>query len=244
MKTLPKEYKLLKEIGNSLNEFLKSPDTAVEIRSTELYEIASKNSYLKTEFPDNKTFNQFLRQQHQNGIMSSFLSYRVDTTNKNLYQWHFRAQREDREYDPINNETVEGTYNFYKNSKTNIASDGTKLNSEQEVFIYEHLNKCSHLLIKIEYPITKYGETKFVDFIIQNKQTRKVFYWEHFGMTNKEIYKSKMADKIEWYKNNGFKNIEDGGNLIYTYYSTDNRLKKDINKYLEIIKATDKVKRH
>lgn len=98
MKTLSKEYKLLKEIGNSLNDFLKSPDTAIEIRSTELYEIVSKNSYLKTEFSDNKIFNQFLRKQHQNGIMSSFLSYRVDTTNKNYYQWYFRVKRENREY--------------------------------------------------------------------------------------------------------------------------------------------------
>ncbi len=241
MKTLPKVYKLLKEIGNSLNGFLKSPDTPIEIRSTELYEIVSKNPYLKTEFPDNKVFNQFLRKQHQNGIMSSFVSYRVDTTNKYFYQWYFRAKQENLEYSTINNETLEGTYNYYKNSKTNIASDGTKLNSEQEVFIYEQLKKCSHLLIKIEFPITKYGETKYVDFIIQNKQTRKEFYWEHFGMTNNEIYKSKITDKIEWYRNNGFKTIEDGGNLIYTYYSTDNRLKKDVDKYLEIIKAVNKV---
>jgi hypothetical protein len=50
-----------------------------------------------------------------------------------------------------------------------------------------------------------------------------------------------MTDKIEWYRNNGFRNIEDGGNLIYTYYSTDNRLKKDVDKYLEKIKATNNV---
>ncbi len=74
MKTLPKEYKLLKEIGKSLEYFLKSPDTPCEIRSTELYDVVSKNSYLKSEFPTGKIFNQFLRIQHQNGIMSSFLS--------------------------------------------------------------------------------------------------------------------------------------------------------------------------
>ena len=173
--------------------------------------------------------------------MSSFLYYRVDTTNRNFYQWHFRRKHVSHERETINNDAIEGTYNYYKNSKTNIASDGTKLNSEQEVFIYERLKKCSHLLIKIEYPITKYGETKYVDFIIQNKLNRKEFYWEHFGMTNNEQYKAKMTDKIEWYRNNGFRNIEDGGNLIYTYYSTDNRLKKDVDKYLEKIKATNNV---
>jgi hypothetical protein len=241
MKTLPKEYKLLKEIGKSLEDFFKSPDTLCEIRSTELYDIVSKNSYLKSEFPTGKIFNQFLRIQHQNGIMSSFLSYHVDTTNRNFYQWHFRRKHVSHARESINNETIEGTYNYYKNSKTNIATDGTKLNSKQEVFIYEQLKKCSHLLIKLEYPITKYGETKYVDFIIQNKLNRKEFYWEHFGMTNNEHYKTKMTDKIEWYRNNGFRNIEDGGNLIYTYYSTDNRLKKDVDKYLEKIKATNNV---
>jgi len=241
MKTLPKEYKLLKEIGKSLDNFLKSPDTPVEIRSTELYEIVSKNSNLKTEFPSGKIFNQFLRKHHQNEIMSSFLSYRVDTTSKNFYQWHFRMKDINHESETINNETVEGTYNYYKNSKTNIASDGTRLNSKQEVFIYEQLKKCSHLLIKTEYPVTKYGETKYVDFIIQNKLNTKKFYWEHFGMTNNERYKSKMVDKIEWYSKNGFKIIESGGNLIYTYYSSNNRLKKDVDKYIEKIKATKNV---
>ena len=146
MKTLPKEYKLLKEIGNSLNDFLKSPDTPVEIRSTELYQIISKNSFLKVEFPKGKYFNQFLRKQHQIGILRSFLSYRVDTSNKDFYQWYFRRKEVQSRGKAVNNETLEGTYNYYKNSKTKITSDGVKLNSEQEVYIYHQLKKWSHLL--------------------------------------------------------------------------------------------------
>ncbi len=57
-------------------------------------------------------------------------------------------------------------------------------------------------------------------------------------MTNNEVYKSKMADKIEWYKQNGFKTIENGGNLIFTYYSNANNLEKDTKKYIEIITKT------
>lgn len=240
MKTLPKEYKLLKEIGNSINEYLKSPDTPVEIRSNELYDLISKNHSLKSEFQTGRHFNQFLREQHKNGIMHSFLSYRVDTSNNNFYQWYFRKKQDQSKDEVVNNETLEGTFNYYKDSKINIASDGIKLNSQQEVFIYDQLKKCSHLLIKIEYPVTKFGETKYVDFMIKNKLNQKEYLWEHFGMTNNENYKSKMTDKIEWYRNNGFKSIENGGEIIYTYYSNDNRLKKDVDKYIEIIKAVNK----
>ncbi len=237
METLPKNYTLLMEIERVLSEFLKSSGTPVEIRSTELYEVISKNSLLKSEFPANKGFNQFLREQHDNGIMPSFISYRVDTTNKRFYQWHFRRKPSVAKPNPINNETIEGTFNYYRNSKTNIAADGIKLNSNQEVFIYERLKKCSHLLIKIEYPVSVCGETKFVDFIIQNLLNRREFLWEHFGMTNSEHYKSKMTEKIEWYKNNGFELIENGGNLIYTYYSNDHEFQKDVDRHIDHITA-------
>jgi hypothetical protein len=238
MEPLPKKYKLLKEIGRSLNEYLSSPNTPVEIRSTELYDVASKIPLIKSEFPTNRFFNQFLRKQHQDNILSTFLSYRVDTMDKDFYQWHFRKKPDSNDEAPINNETLEGTYNYYKNSKTTEASDGTKLNSKQEVLIYEELKRHSHLLIKIEYPITRHGETKFVDFIVQNRMSQREFLWEHFGMTNNDSYKLMMIDKIEWYKNNGFRTIEEGGNLICTYYSNDNNLQKDILKTLKIITST------
>jgi len=92
MKSLPKEYKLLREIGRSLNDFLSSANTPVEIRSTELYEVVSRIPMIKSEFPTNRLFNQFLRKQHQEGRLSSYVVYRVDTTNKDFYQWHFRKK--------------------------------------------------------------------------------------------------------------------------------------------------------
>lgn len=236
MKALPKKYKLLKEISNLLNEYLNSANTSLEIRSNELYEIASKVQYIKSEFPSNKSFNQFLRKQHQEGTLSSFLTYRVDTFNNDFYQWYFRKKSEKKENVSLNNTTtLQGTFNYYKNSKNIFASDGTKLNSSHEIIIYEELKKHSNLLIKIEHPVTKFGETKFADFIIKNTKSNKEFIWEHFGMTNNEIYKTKMADKIEWYKKNGFINVEEGGFLIYTYYNSDHKLKKDIVKYINII---------
>lgn len=235
MKSLPEEYKLLKEIQFYLNKYLNSNDSRVEIRSTELYEIIVKNPSLKSKFPTNRLFNQYLRKHHQNGILKTFLNYRVDDTNKNFYQWYFRAKIITQKSDPIDTNINQGTYNYYKTSKNIVASDGTILNSDQEVYIYEELIKNSYLRIDIEYPLTKNGETKYVDFTIKNKLTQKTYYWEHFGMTNNEKYKSEMADKIIWYKKNGFNIVENGGDFIFTYYSNENNLRKDIRKYIEII---------
>lgn len=235
MKELPKEYKLLKEIGNCIEKFLNSPNTPIEIRSTELYDIVSKIAVFKTEFPTGKAFNQFLRKYHDNGIMHSFLSYRVDTSDYRFYQWHFRRKSALKPTTQTDNETYEGTFNYYEHSKTNLANDETKLNSEQEVFIYHELKKCSHLIIKIEYPVTHFGETKFADFQVENKHTGKKFIWEHFGMTNSDGYKSKMVEKLEWYKNNGYKTIKEGGNLIYTFYSNHNNFKKDVDNSIKKI---------
>lgn len=44
-----------------------------------------------------------------------------------------------------------------------------------------------------------------------------------------------MTEKIEWYRNNGFKTVENKGNVIYTNYSSENKFKKDIKKFIEII---------
>lgn len=237
MKKLPYDFKILKEISNVLNSFLSSPDTPVEIRSSELYDVIKKNGFLKSEFQTGRDFNQFLRIQHKLGNLKVFINYRVDTSNYNFFQWHFRKNNKAKKEDVVNNITYEGTYNYYKNSKSIIANDGTKLNSNQEVYIYEELKKHSNLIIKIEYPVSKFGETKFCDFKIKNTLNGKEYLWEHFGMTNNEKYKTLMVDKLEWYKKNGFKTVENGGCMIYTYYFTENRLEKDVLKFISIINS-------
>lgn len=238
MKNLPEEYKLLKEIQSKLNKYLDSRNTQLEIRSNELYDVIKKNITLKGKFPTNRIFNQFLRKHHQKGVMKTFINYRVDDSNNNFYQWYFGTKHKTEKSAAKNTTVNQGTFNYYKTSKNIFASDGTKLNSKHEVHIYEKLIEKSHIRIDIEYPLIRNEETKFVDFTIKNKLTQKTYYWEHFGMTNSEEYKSKMADKIEWYKENGFKTIENGGDLILTYYSNDNNLEKDTKKYIEIITKT------
>ena len=52
------------------------------------------------------------------------------------------------------------------------------------------------------------------DFTILNKRTRKVYYWEHFGMMDDPVYCGKAILKLESYEKN---HIFQGENLIITY---------------------------
>lgn len=108
-------------------------------------------------------------------------------------------------------------------------------NSDQEKEIYEKLLTCNYLTVKYEFPVNRDGELKYPDFTIVNRINRKTYYWEHFGMTHASSYLDSMTQKIEWYKINGFRTVEEGGNLIFTIYSDLKKLQRDIDKYIEII---------
>ncbi len=59
------------------------------------------------------------------------------------------------------------------------------------------------------------------DFFILNPRTRKVFYWEHFGLMSKQDYLEDALYKIEGYAKYG---VIQGDNLIVTYESVDHQL--------------------
>ncbi|MCY1661034.1 hypothetical protein [Chryseobacterium sp. SL1] len=236
MQSLPNEIKILKLIKRRLDILMANGETAVEIRSNELYDSVKKDPVLNSYFKDGKMFNQFLREYHNNGIMKQIIpNYNVDTFNKNFYKWYFSKELSTKNKSGKLVETKKSDLNYYKSNLNIIAEDGTKLRSLQERKIYENLIRCNYLTIVYDAQIQGSYEQKYADFKIVNRLTQKTFYWEHFGMTNSEKYLEAMTEKIEWYINNGFKTIENRGNIIYTYFSTENKFEKDIEKYLEII---------
>lgn len=236
MKSLPEEIKILKLIKARLDILMANGETAVEIRSNELYDSVKKDPVLNTYFKDGKIFNQFLRQYHNNGIMKQIIpNYNVDTFNKNFYKWYFSTELKSKNESGKLVETKKSDLAYYKSSLYIIAEDGTKLRSLQEKNIYENLVTCNYLTIFYDAQIQGSYERKYADFKIVNRLTQKTFYWEHFGMTHSEKYLESMTEKIEWYRNNGFKTVENKGNVIYTYYSTENKFEKDIKKFIEII---------
>ncbi|HWV72343.1 MAG TPA: hypothetical protein VN040_11530 [Pseudosphingobacterium sp.] len=95
MKNLPSEIKALKRIKERLDHLMSEHGTPIEIRSNTLYDSVVREGELKTLFPDQKAFNEFLRQQHNNGILKQIIpNYRVDTSDYRFYQWYFHREPE------------------------------------------------------------------------------------------------------------------------------------------------------
>ncbi len=240
MNSLPTEIKTLRKLGVVLDKLMSDSGTTVEVRANEFYHHVIKHPELKSEFPTSTEFSRFLRVQHDQGIMKQFIDYRVDTFNKQKYQWFFRRTTSSLA-SKSSAETLKSNYNYYKQSKTVKCSNGEFVNSNQEKLIYETLLDCNEFTVRHDHPLTHEQETKYVDFFIMNKLLNTVFYWEHFGMTNDETYKDLIPDKLDWYRMNGYKTIEEGGSLITTYYSTDNELIKNIHSLINMMKkATNK----
>ncbi len=111
---------------------------------------------------------------------------------------------------------------------------GENVRSKSELIIANLLNRHK-IPYFYELPLQfKSGVVLYPDFTILNSVSRKVFYWEHFGMTDDFNYTSKMASKLYLYEHNG---ITPGENLIMTFESKDCPLdigivRKKIKEYL------------
>jgi hypothetical protein len=229
MLPLPDDIKHLRVIKRQLDTLMSDRYTSVEVRSNELYEYVIKDNTMNQVFPSQREFNQFLRKMHQDGSLKSIMpNYRVDTYNKNFYQWYFR--RDVSRSDSIGqSEGIISNFKYKEESKKYKASNGELLRSKQELLIYEALLKCDFLQIFYDRPITEFGERKVVDFLIRNKHTGLSFIWEHFGMTNDEQYISSIKEKQDWFRDNGYCSINERGNLIYTYYISEKALNRKIS---------------
>lgn len=240
MKKLPEDIKVLKRIGERLDSLMKDAYTSVEIRSNELYEYAIKDKYLSSKFYNQREFNQFLRKQHDKGYLKQIIpNCRVDDTNREFFQWHFRKKSQPKKENKVKS-GINGNYIHFRSNLNIQTSDNTFVRSEQEKMIYESLIKHEELNIVYDYPLVYKGKRKNVDFFIENLKDNTEYYWEHLGMTNDEGYLSKIPKTINWYQNAGFKNIEEeNGNLIFTYYKNLNIFQREIDKYISKILNTN-----
>ena len=210
--------------------------TALEIRSNELYEFAKRDPVIDSYFKNGTQFNQFLRENHNNGYMKQIIpNYNVDTLNPNFYRWFFTRENKKENTSRSLVEIKQSSLKYYKYGLTINTIENIDVRSSHEKQILENLACCDYLTIEYDAIIRSNDDKKFVDFKIKNRLTQKIFYWEHFGVTNSDRYLNEMAEKINWYKNNGFKTVELGGNLIYTYYTDNNQFLKDMEKYISLI---------
>ena len=102
---------------------------------------------------------------------------------------------------------------------------GESVRSKSEVIIADTLNHYN-IPYKYEFPLCL-GENyyRFPDFTMLNTGKRKVYYWEHLGMMNREEYAMNNVDKIAEYIRH---DIYPGENLILTYDGRGGNIPTDI----------------
>ena len=104
-----------------------------------------------------------------------------------------------------------------------------KVRSKSEAMIYNKLLE-SGLPFVYEKPININGEIRYPDFTILDPNTRKIYFYEHFGMLDKPDYINDFTYKMNLYTRNG---ILLNHNFIMTYET--NNIPFDIKQVDEII---------
>lgn len=219
-----------------LDQLMNDPGTGVEIRLNELYDHARRVPQIAAAFPTPKSFSQFLRAEHNNLRMKAVIpNYTVDTFIHSHYEWKFH--REVIVSIAAGEAEALMSNDRYRDHKKNIlTASGELVRSHQERFIHDALNRVSHFRFRYEFPLHAFGSNKNVEFHIQNVKTGKEYFWEHFGMTNSEYYKDGVVKKLEWYKDAGFKPLEEGGAVIFTYYRNEHDFHRSVQRIIERIR--------
>lgn len=237
MKALPEKYRIAKSLKTELDTLLLN-SKEVEISAKSLFEYVSKKNPFKEYFDGSIHFSRYLRSMHSEDELRQFVpNYEVDTSIHHHWKWKFFKLTKQ------NINSIQATYQLSNNKYINwkkvyTAKNGEKLRSEQELFIYNKLLGCKEFEIAYEAPLNQKGEEQiYPDFRILNKHSNKTYYWEHFGMTDNEEYKEGMTERIARYKAKGRVLLEEGGNVICTYYSDNNSLQNQVIKFINKIRS-------
>ena len=74
------------------------------------------------------------------------------------------------------------------------------MRSKSEVIIASELD---HAGIEYEYEsvlLGQDGSVRYPDFMIDDSESGKRFYWEHLGMLDKAEYRRRWEEKLLWYR--------------------------------------------
>lgn len=243
MKSLPKEFYLLKIISKYIEEYFAMTVNTKMVRSTDIYEFLKRKDDFRQQISSPKEFGRFMRRMHDDGVLTQFIkNVKVDTSNKGFYQWYFFPPlRTLSRTTTTDNKNLASSHpdssKFFRGGKKYLAANGTMVRSLQELNIMNRLLAVDIFDVYYERLLVAAGKERYPDFTIYNKETQTVFHWEHFGMTENQKYADKMAEKIEWYKQIGYKSIDDGGRLIVTVYRNEKHFIGLIENIIEKMKV-------
>lgn len=231
----PEDLSLLFTIKRVLERLMADPGTGVYVDVAELYDHARRKSPVAKAFPSAKALSRFLRTQHEKGILKQVIPhYSENVFNDAQFDVRFHRERGTMGTGP-KARTVKSLKIDSDRKRTVVTASGVRVRSQQERLIHDALCMVGHFIVEYEFLLTDFGSAKDVDFKITNTLTGKVFHWEHFGMTNNEHYKDGVARKLEWFRSNGFRMVEEGGDLIVTYYTSEHALQSAVQRYLTVM---------
>ncbi|MBU9723641.1 MULTISPECIES: AAA family ATPase [Bacillaceae] len=142
---------------------------------------------------------------HQ-GLRSSLLKY-------SSAQYSETARRYTNLFEKPQMIQFEGT--FLEQRLIHRTTRGDLVRSKSEVIIADILH--SHgIEYEYEIPLVKGNSTKYPDFTIEDDDTGNTLFWEHCGMMFDEGYKRRWERNLQWYRDQGIKPIDEGGELIIT----------------------------
>lgn len=125
------------------------------------------------------------------------------------------------------NKSGQNTYAFQANFYTD---NGEQVRSKSEMLIANRFI-AKDIPYIYEPALSGLLGTKYPDFLVLNKRTRKSYYFEHFGMIDDKDYAEDMQLKLDWYSYNGY---FPGINLLFTMECKKNPL--DIRNLDRLIK--------
>lgn len=108
----------------------------------------------------------------------------------------------------------------YPESLIHKTSSGIMVRSKSESMIELFLH-TNQIPFRYECALNLGGVTFYPDFTIMHPKTRKIYYWEHFGLMDEPDYVRNMCSKLEIYANYG---IIPSIQLITTYETKEHPL--------------------
>ncbi len=106
---------------------------------------------------------------------------------------------------------VEVIEKFLEDKLIHRTGKGICMRSKSEVII---ASEFDHAGIEYTYEsklLGQDGTARYPDFVINDVESGRQYYWEHLGMLYKPDYKQRWEKKLAWYRKQGILPIEEGG---------------------------------
>jgi len=100
---------------------------------------------------------------------------------------------------------------FLEDKLIHRTGKGLCMRSKSEIIIASELDYAGIEYVYDSKFLGQDGTPRYPDFVIDDAESGKRYYWEHLGMLSKPDYKQRWEKKLAWYHKQGILPIEEGG---------------------------------